>query len=143
MKKTTILIFLIATFCSCKIMAQSQQPLNEALADGKLAGLWTEHWGATDSEGSETNVNYVDTLQIEVAGNSEITIHCINNSDYIYSKARFEASKLSFKMENTVDPKERFTIQYTLTVVSENELNGQIINSRGKVVPVKLKKQKQ
>jgi len=134
MQKTFSFIFLITLLCSFTLL-KTDKPKDTYL------GIWTEHWG-TDSAETTTDVDYVDTLQFELNSKGKLTISCINNSDYKYSKIKPNESRLNFVMENTVDPKERFIIKYNLQIVNENLIKGTILNSRGKTVPITLKRYK-
>jgi hypothetical protein len=128
-------LIIISFICSCSFLKK----IKSYKKNDNIIGIWTEHWGK-DSHEPETDVNYVDTLKIDINGNGEIIIICINNSNYIYSNIICNETHLSFQMENKVDPEEKFIIQYSLVLTKKNIYKGEIINSRGKKVNIILKK---
>ena len=130
MKTKIVFIIVIGLICSCNVLKKSEIITTE----DKLVGLWTEHWGES------SDVDYVDTLKIDFESSGKFKISCINNSDYVYYNILFNGSKLSFEMENKVDPKEKFILEYTLKLVEENLFTGGMINSKGKKDKIKLKK---
>jgi hypothetical protein len=78
----------------------------------KLVGLWAEHWGV----GVQTDVTYVDTVQIQLSNNGEIEMKCINDQYYLYDKISFNGTELSYRKENASDPNEKFYIYYKLKI---------------------------
>lgn len=128
--KITFIILIIGLVCSCNVLKKSKTITTE----DKLVGLWTEHWDET------SDVDYVDTLKIDLDRNGKLKIFCINNSDYVYYNIIFSGSKLSFEMENKVDPNEKFTIQYTLKLAEENLFTGGTLNIKGKKDKIDLEK---
>lgn len=128
MKKILLFLFLITLLVSFTFI-KTDEPGQIAQ---QYVGIWTEHW--------EGDVDYVDTLQFKLNSTGQLTISCVNNSNYKYSEIKPKKSSITFVMENTVDPNERFIIQYTLKRTSNNLIKGKIVNSRGKTVKVALKR---
>lgn len=104
-----------------------------------LSGIWSEHWEKT---GSVTDVTYVDTLKINAKDKVKISVKCLNNKNYQYSKGEWDGQHFTFTMENTSDPREQFLVHYTLTPINDKLLKGYIINSRDKRIEVELKRVK-
>ncbi|WP_018343124.1 hypothetical protein [Cytophaga aurantiaca] len=123
MKNFLSFIFLIILLSSFTLI-KTDEP------NDSYVGIWTEHW-------NKSNVDYVDTLKIEVNARGQLAISCINNSNYIYSEIQPKKSALSFVMKNN-----GFTVQYTLKRINENLITGKIHNSNNQTVKISLKRLK-
>ena len=134
MKKHLLLVALIILLFSCNNLKSNKSSQIEA---EDLVGIWTEHWGV---DSSDTDVDYVDTLSFNLNDVGQLTIYCINNSDFIYRDIELDNTGLSFQMENTVDPNEEFLIDYTLMLTNKDLFDGGIVNSRGKKVKIQLRR---
>lgn len=132
MKNVLIIFLIFQIIASCNSAKKAQTPVAE---NRRIVGLWTEHWG------EESDVNYVDTIKIDLKRNGQLNFRCINNSNYLYDRIDFTNDKLTFRMENTTDSNERFLIDYSLQLMDgEKLLQGEIVNSRGARVKVKMVK---
>lgn len=129
---------ILLIFLSFQIIASciSAKKSHNSIGDyNRIVGLWTEHWG------QESDVNYVDTIKIELKKNGDLNLRCINNANYLYDRIDFTNDKLTFRMENTSDSNERFLIDYSLQLMDgEKLLQGEIVNSRGARVKVSMVK---
>lgn len=105
----------------------------------KLVGNWAEHWGI----GTETDINDIDTIQIQLITDGSIVISCVNKKDFQYDKIVFDGNELSYRMENISHPNEKFYVYYKLKVQDNgNWMDGSIENSKNKKVNIKLEKVK-
>jgi hypothetical protein len=130
----TVLVLLVLLF-SC---GGSKNNTQTQSIEEKVTGLWTEHW-KSDPTAEETDINYVDTLQLNMAKDGNVKITCINNTYYTYENINFDGINLSFLMVNG-ESDERFTVQYDLKMVNDFSFKGGIVNIRGKKALVELKK---
>lgn len=132
MKKILIVFLAFQIIASCS----SAKKVHSSVGDHKrIVGLWTEHWG------EDSDVNYVDTVKIELKKNGDLNLRCINNPNYLYDRIDFSKDKLTFRMENTSDLNERFLIDYSLQLMDGAKLlQGEIVNSRGARVKVSMVK---
>ncbi|MBX3163753.1 MAG: hypothetical protein KF900_04685 [Bacteroidetes bacterium] len=127
--KTFCLLFMVATLLSSCTSDPKQ----------KLVGKWAEHWGI----GTETDIQYVDTIQIQLTTDDNIIMSCVNNKTLQYDNIIFDGNELSFRMENISDPNEKFYVYYKLKVQKNgNWMDGSIENSRNKKNNIKLEKVK-
>jgi hypothetical protein len=123
--KISLYIILIFTL-SCNLLKHG----DKVIPGQNIDGVWTEHWG---KDTTETNVNYVDTLNIKM-NKSGIKIQCINNHNYEYSNISFKDQKLNFTMRNGGT----FYVYYYLTQQNHDLITGHIINSQNKMVNIRL-----
>jgi hypothetical protein len=130
MKKTILLFFLIVIGWSCGLLKDNS---SATFTKEQLVGVWGEHW-------IKSNVTYVDTLRIFLAGNGEIKVRCVNRPSYRYDKVYLKDGRFTFKMQNGTDGDEPFLIDYTFTRLRERELSGESLNSKGAKNKVKLKR---
>ena len=105
----------------------------------KLVGKWAEHWGI----GTETNVNSIDTIQIQLTTDESIIISCVNKKYFQYDKIVFDGNELSFRMENTDYKDGEFYVYYKLKVQDAGDwMDGSIVNSKNHTEIIKLEKVK-
>lgn len=103
----------------------------------KLVGKWAEHWGI----GTETDINDIDTIQIQLTTDGGIVVSCVNKKYFQYDKIVFDGNELSYRMENISDPNEKFYVYYKLKLQDNgNWMDGSIENSRNKRGNIKLEK---
>lgn len=103
----------------------------------KLVGKWAEHWGI----GTETDINDIDTIQIQLTTDGGIVVSCVNKKHFQYDKIVFDGNELSYRMENISDPNEKFYVYYKLKLQDNgNWMDGSIENSRNKRDNIKLEK---
>ncbi len=105
----------------------------------KLVGEWKEYWGI----GRSTDVDYHNINKIEITDDGQLFISCVNESFYKFDKIVFDGEELTFRSENTSDPKEKFYIYYKLKLEKEGKwMNGTILNSKNQTDDVKWEKMK-
>ena len=105
----------------------------------KLVGKWAEHWGI----GTETNVNDIDTLQIQLTTDGSIIISCVNKKYFQYDKIVFDGNELTYRMENTDYEDGEFYVYYKLKVKGTGDwMDGSIVNSKNQTESIKLEKVK-
>lgn len=103
----------------------------------KLIGEWKEHWGI----GSQTDVNYSDTVKIQLTTDGDLIMSCPNYEHYLFDKIVYDGKEFSFRMENTSVPNEKFYVFYKLTLQDNGKwMDGSIENSRNKKVSIKWEK---
>ncbi len=136
MKKNILLVLLICVISSCSLFKNSE---SSKIEKNNLVGLWSEHWG-TDKLNPETDIDYVDTIKVELNRNGKFVMRCINRSNYIYRNIKSQDNKLSFEMENTEDKNEKFTLQYSFFLLNKNLYNGEMLNSRGSKASIQLRR---
>lgn len=127
MKNIIYIIFITLGFSSCSFLKQHKQsPLN---------GLWTEHWGKNITNGNESDVSYVDTLEMNFNQTNNVKIKCVNQLNYIYKNSNLNNQHLNFTMENNA-----FFVYYTLTKINDKLFKGTITNSNENTIEVELRK---
>lgn len=138
--KKTILILVTGILIMSSWAMKKNEAFKSSDSNKKIIGLWTEHW-ENDTIHPDLNVSYVDTIKIEVKSNGKISMHCINNKNYLYDEIAFKKDSLAFRMTNTDDPNVRFLIYYSLKLNKEaNLFEGGIVNMNGVKNKIKLKK---
>ncbi len=126
MKKYFLLIVLALLFSAC-----SEEPTQQ------LVGEWKEYWGI----GRATDVEYHNINKIQLTTDGDLLVTCLNEDVYRFDQIVFDGHELSFRAENTSDPKERFYIYYKLTLEKDGKwLNGSILNSKNQADNVKWEK---
>jgi hypothetical protein len=105
----------------------------------KLVGKWAEHWGI----GRETDINYIDTIQIQLTTDGNIVISCVNKKHFQYDKIVFDGNELSYRMENIDYQDGDFYVYYKLKVLDKGDwMDGSIVNSINHKEIIKLEKVK-
>ena len=94
----------------------------------KIVGTWAEIWGR---EGWEANVDYVDTVVVELDLEGKFQMHCTNKPNYVYDKISFDGKHFNFRMENSSGDDDPFYVNYWMIMdKNPDELTGESKNTR-------------
>ncbi len=107
---------------------------SKAFNQNEILGVWTEEWFDSD-------VNYLDTIKIKKE-NNQLVITCLSQEKYFYKNIKQQKNKVQFTLQNSVDLKDIYYINYDL-VLENNKIHGNAKTNKNvdrKVEFVKIKK---
>ncbi|MGX7666729.1 hypothetical protein [Flavobacterium pedocola] len=100
----------------------------------KITGIWTESWVSIIDDTND--VDYLDTLKIDIDSQKNIVIKCINRKNYKYSNIILRNDSLQFQMQNLNT--DNFYLYYKLKITSKDSLSGKANIPNNKEAIIKL-----
>jgi len=125
----SIAIIVVYVSLSWVMPGGEDDDVNCAAYEPKITGTWAEIWG---KEGWDSNVDYIDTVVVDIDNQGNFFMFCTNKPHYDYDKISFDGKNFNFRMENSNgDEADRFYVNYWMHFSeSEDKLVGESKNSR-------------
>lgn len=125
-----LVVALVLLLGACASSQQEAPPADTGTE--AFVGAWSETW----APGEETDVDYHDLYFISVADDGTLIITCPERPNYRFPRAEAKERTLMVKLVNDYGDGDPTIIDYTLELISPDELRGRARTNKGKDVPI-------